>query len=127
MRRKSGGYPPWHSLAGGPRSLEQLAERVGYGAFYQVFYRDWSRTAHAEDAKALFEPAVRDTAGRAGLRGLRGPGTALRSVTSFTASMMVECTQRLLAFFRPGEEQSFAGWYTREVRPTFLAINEAAG
>jgi hypothetical protein len=123
-RRRGGSYPHWHALARGPANLEQLAECVGYGAYYQFFYREWSLTAHAADAKALFESGEGE---RANLRGLRGPTEELRMVCAFTASMLMDCTRRVLVFFRAGEEEGYSTWYVREVQARYRELGRLPG
>jgi hypothetical protein len=41
--------PNWYSLYNGPKSLQQLANIVGYPAIYEIFYRNYSSSTHGND------------------------------------------------------------------------------
>jgi hypothetical protein len=41
------GDPEWYSLFGGPKNIEQLADKVKLSNLYQLMYRHWSGQTHA--------------------------------------------------------------------------------
>jgi hypothetical protein len=111
--------PNWYRLFGGPPNLRALAEHLNRGAQYEFLYRQWSTTAHAQD---LLPFIARTEKGASAIGGLRNP-KELKSVTSFTATFILNATRLILGKLRPGED--FSKWYIREVRDRYLFITAA--
>jgi hypothetical protein len=111
--------PPFYSLWNGPRSVEELARRLGHSGEYEILYRPWSRTQHAGDvAQRLGEkdglPAVRP---------FRDPD-GLITAYIFALTFGVRVIHTVLRFYRPGEaESAFPAWYKQHV---YAALNRLA-
>jgi hypothetical protein len=70
--------PAWYSLNGGPGSLEELANQLGYPALYEMLYRNLSQTTHGNDIlhrKLSFDPNSTAT-----LSALRNSGDAAPTI-----------------------------------------------
>ena len=104
--------PAWFELYDGPRTLRGLARSLDMGAVYAVLYRAWSTTAHAGDAVRY---AVAGPNGGGVIGQVRAPAE-LPSVTSTTAAFLNDATRRMLAKFRPGEEECYGRWYVECVQ-----------
>ena len=110
---KKGGAPQWFSLFGGPSNLRDLAISLRRGAEYEILYRQWSAVAHGHDVSRFLVPA--DTGGEASIYSLRHAKELLQ-VAFYAAHNMLGATEALIRKFRPGEKDSLARWYIREVR-----------
>lgn len=110
------GRKAWYRLYGGPNTLRDLAHRVGRSALYDFMYRYWSRVTHAQD----FAPFIARTAqGEGAIRSIRDP-QELKNVASFSATIMLAGTRRLIGKFRPRED--IKTWYERDIRPLYVQI-----
>jgi hypothetical protein len=105
----------WYSMFGGPQNLRELAKSLRCAGQYDVLYRRWSRTAHAEDLLALLG---RNTHGEPAIRRLRNT-SQVREVASFASAFALGATIAVLGKLRPGE--NVRKWYLREVRPLYDA------
>jgi len=106
--------PKWYSLFDGPANLHDLALHLKRGAQYDLLYRHWSKSAHAEDFGAL-------VAGDKALKRLRDPAD-LKQVASLAASFMLAGTRLMIDKFRRGE--NLEPWYVREVRDRYLLLSQ---
>jgi len=105
--------PQWFSLFGGPSSLRDLAVSLRRGAEYEILYRQWSAIAHGHDVGRFFVPS--DTGGEASIYSLRN-AKELPQIALYSASYMLDATRAIILRFRPGERESLARWYVRDVR-----------
>ena len=115
---KKNRHVPWYALFGGPQNLRMLARHLKQEARYDVLYGPWSAIAHAHDVSRFIG---RTAQGESGLTRLRSPA-AIRDVAKSAANYTMEATRLLLTKFRPGEKDSLASWYVREVRERFLGL-----
>lgn len=103
-----GRKPRWHALFGGPVTVQALAEHLNRGAQYEMLYRYWSRTVHAQDALALI------ATGR-----LRDPAE-IGGIATLASTFLLTATRLVMARLRPGED--LGTWYLREVRPLLSGL-----
>jgi len=114
--------PRWHQLFGGPPNLCELARHLKRGAQYEILYRYWSSTTHAESLLPFIDKKQAKT-GEFVIGRLRAP-SQIREVASYSATFMLKMTRLVVAKFRPGED--LTSWYKREVRDRFLQLVRAA-
>ena len=109
--------PPHYALWSGPRTVEQLARKLGRGGQYQLLYRSWSRTVHANDL--MRQLAGRD--GQAVIRPLRS-GDGLTTAYTLAISYGVTALRAVLKHYRPEEiSRSFVSWYRAHISQGFRA------
>jgi hypothetical protein len=83
----------WYSLFGGPKTIEQLAEKVNLGAMYTLRYRHWSCFTHAADTMRNLHASADAVL----LRPLRHPDELvgmLRFALVLTSPVAVQLIQR---------------------------------
>lgn len=105
--RKTEKTAKWYRLGNGPSSVELLAKAVGQSGIYDILYRAWSVSAHAQDVALPTEPAWLR------LRSLNGYKVAV----SLTIWVGVESLRAAVMFYRPSEWDDMTEWYNTEVRP----------
>ena len=119
IRREKNRKPRWHEFYEGPATIEELAIQLNRGFQYEILYRPWSKTAHVADI--IRSQILPGEAGEASVRGLRDTGEIL-DIISFSISFFLAATLMILRHYRPGEKESFAAWYVREVRPIYAKL-----
>ena len=99
--------PAWHEFFGGPRSVEQLADTVGYPLYYEVLYRLWSQNVHASNTVGDF---VRIGSIALEVRNLRYPADLdmVKTATFTLAKSLFESVGLLL---NNCADVRFATWY----------------
>lgn len=108
--------PNWYSLFNGPKDLRKLAEYLRRGAHYEILYRPWSTTTHAQD----FMPFIKKSAdGETGIGRLRDPET-LQQMAGYAAGFILNSTRLVLRKFRPDE--NIKDWYIREIQKSYREI-----
>lgn len=117
MKKADNRAPEWFRLYNGPRSLLELSERVGRSFQYEILYRKWSRTAHAQDLGRVLGAKDGGPA-YSMIPDVRGIDTAFFLAMSFG----IGANRTVLKFFR-GEEKFFSDWYKREVADIFIALS----
>jgi hypothetical protein len=111
--------PAFYALWGGPRTLEQLALRLGRGGQYEFLYRLWSATAHTED----LQRQLGSREGSAAVRPFRS-GESLKDEYHFGVFFGLQAMRCLLKHYRPSELDTwFAPWYKRSIRERYLALS----
>jgi len=110
----------WYSLFGGPTSLELLAEHVGCGLEYDLFYRQWSQIAHPNDLGRFLMPT---DDGEVAVRQLRHPED-LPQVIRQTANNSLQATRFLVEKLLPNEASNLGEWYSQELMSSFRAFME---
>jgi hypothetical protein len=107
---------PWYKPAG-PNSMADMAERVGYGAEYEVFYSQYSQIIHASSQldnvkfannSIIFEP----------IRKL----DHLRPILNVGIGFSIRAFKTVLSKYRPQEIENFSRKYTKDWRNAFLSI-----
>jgi len=116
--------PEWYRLFGGPPDLRALACHLNHEAWYDSLYRIWSQVAHGNDFSTFLRKGDRGEALLIPLRDLNTIQDTIAEVTAFAAAFMLEATRRMLAQFRPGEEENFAQWYRCQVWNRFVLVSE---
>jgi hypothetical protein len=105
---------PFYSFWDGPTSIEKLAARLRKSAYYEVLYRPWSGTAHANDlARQLTSHGD-----EAAVRRLRN-GEGMEEAYSHAIAFGLWATEAVFAKYRAGEIEGFWRWYRREVSPVY--------
>lgn len=117
-RRRS---PDWYELYEGPQGLENLAATVGWGSYYQILYRLWSRHAHGEQLVRRVKPGP---AGGVVLEPWRD-GHDVETAVNVLASFSLHLMRRLLEFYLPAQKEAWAGWYVADVRPLWSHVTGA--
>jgi len=111
---------PWYKPAG-PNSIADMAERIGYGAEYEVFYSQYSQIMHAssqldnvkfENDSITFEP----------IRKL----DRLRPILNVGIGFSIRAFQIVLSKYRPQEIENFSRKYAKDWRDAFLSIKGVA-
>ena len=119
--RKKLSNPPFYSLWDGPRNIEQLAHRLARAGHYEILYRSWSRTAHAEDVMRQ----LGEVEGEAAVRPFRS-GEGLSTAYTFALSFGLAAIRSVLGFYRPEElKTSFAIWYKKQISGPFKRVSAA--
>jgi len=112
-RSKCAREPKWYSMFDGPKNLRELSRYLSRTAQYDVLYRQWSMSTHAQD----FSPFItRDLQGEPAIRGLRET-KSIKKVTVFATTFLLDATRILIEKFHPGEP--WGNWYLREVRERY--------
>jgi hypothetical protein len=94
--------PFWCSLVpGGPTSRQKLADHLGQGAIYQVFYGCWSKFIHGSDP-SRFQAKLPD--GTEPFKLLRDPEPGMRDYAFFGIWFANGATKWMLNKFIPGED-----------------------
>lgn len=111
--------PAFYALWSGPQKIDQLAHKLSKGGLYQMLYRVWSRTVHAEDMERQLGYAE----GGAVIQVFRS-GDDLEECYSFAIAFGLSGIRSLLGFYRPGElDGTFARWYSEHVRDVYMRLN----
>jgi hypothetical protein len=109
--------PEWYKLFGGPNDLRTLAERLKRGGQYEILYRQWSTTAHAQDLQPFLD---RTDKGEPAMKRMREPDK-IKEIAGLAASFLLGATRQILNRFHPGED--LASWYKREVQERYRLIS----
>ena len=109
------GEQEWFQLFDGPADRRELARHLGRTAQYDILYRRWSTSAHAND---FFPFITRDRSGETAVRGLRDVAST-NQVTTFATTFAIDATRALLGRFHPGE--TWGVWYMREIKDRYMA------
>lgn len=83
--------PPWYSLFGGPRSLEQLANKLKLNARYEILYRILSERVHSTN---VIKHSLADFEHGPGLGPMRNPENA-----GMIASLTLICLEMVYSNF----------------------------
>jgi hypothetical protein len=116
-KKHPGHFPEWFSLFNGPKSRKELAEVVGYGAFYHLLYGDWSGVGHANDVRRFLSVVN----GRPAFDAVRRPDE-LQQIALQSALLLMRAHHEMIKKFRNGE--NVEGWYVREIRPLVTKLSE---
>jgi hypothetical protein len=108
----------WYQLFNGPQNLYELAKRLKKGGLYEILYRPWSTTMHAQDLQPFITQA---SDGSPAIAGLRSDLRHIKEMARFATPIMLEATCAILRKLRPGED-SFERWYKREVERPYVSI-----
>jgi hypothetical protein len=94
-------------LFGGPGSIEQLAKKLRHNAWYELLYRQWSKTMHADGL-------VRAKLYKRDIRVLRD-NSELTNTAVFTIHFGIRATELVLRFYRSEELVRFCEWCRDEI------------
>lgn len=109
--------PEWYRLFDGPNNLRELAVRLRRGGLYEILYRQWSTTAHAQDLLPFMDRTLK---GAPTIKRLRDTGR-IREIASFAAGFILRATMLILKKLRSGED--ITPWYKREVRELYRSLS----
>lgn len=118
VRGKRPHPPKWFELFEGPRTLAQLARKVGLAAVHSELYGHWSMVSHVTEFSGYLTPLPD---GGSAIRPLRRPQANLE-VGTMAISTLCESSQIMLLRHRQGEEESFRNWYVTRIRKRFQAL-----
>jgi hypothetical protein len=123
LARKKLKHPRFHSFWNGPRSIEQLAKKLARGAQYEILYRQWSLTGHADDVMRQLSHLD----GVPALRPFRN-GEGLSNAYGFAINFGLSGMRAVLGFYRPAElDGSFRAWYIAQIREGNRRLTDAPG
>ena len=106
----------WYRLFDGPRSIRQLAYKLGRGSEYEFLYSRMSAAIHVTAAlRRQVEVAGPETGN---VRPLRDP-REIFNVCRLSHALSIRATKPVLLYFRPQENQRSIEWYIREIKPNF--------
>jgi hypothetical protein len=97
----------WFSLYDGPRTIKELATRVGRPMQYEIVYRQWSGSVHGAHLGQRVTKA-------GGIRAMR-QASAFPTILMHTAVLSLTALDLLGNFYRPDEEAARAKWYTENI------------
>jgi hypothetical protein len=117
-KRAIGRRPDWHALYEGPKTVQELAERLKRAASYEILHKEWSERVHAADA--IDRILTHNSSGPAA-RSLRDP-TELNSAIDFAITFALDAARCLIRHYRPGEEAAFSKWVKTEVMPIWKKL-----
>lgn len=109
--------PEFYALWSGPRDLESLARKLGRSAYYEILYRSWSGTAHANDLARQ----LRHVQGQPAIAPLRD-GTELVSMYAHAIYIGLKAIEIGLTKYRDGELKSYWIWYRNKVSPVYKRL-----
>lgn len=118
---KRKGFPRWYSLFGGPANLEQLNERVGHKDLYDICYRRWSFIDHAEAATQAFGLSEE---GQSTVYPIRYPAE-LYKLGEWAIIFLTDATVQMIEYYRPGESEARAEWWTSTIQPALLKLQQS--
>ncbi len=119
-KKETSGFPAWHSLYGGPRTIESLAEHVGCSALYNILYRQWSTAAHGMD---IIQGKIAARGDKAAVLQLRLP-TEAQALSFFAVTIGLELIQTVIRGLVPERMMEYQKWYSYEIRSTYLALSK---
>ncbi len=111
--------PKWHRLFDGPKSTRDLAIYLKKGGFYELFYRSWSRTSHAQDLLSFIR---RTSEGESAIGKIRDT-KEMTSIAGYASTLLLGATRMAVKKFRP--EEDLSGWFKREIFEYRKAIRAA--
>lgn len=109
------GVRHWYSLAGGPKSLRELATHLGRSAQYSALYSYWSEIGHAGD---MSYPSCRARSGVTS-RPIRDP-RMLKQVAVLAVTLLLSAARQIAA--RMGETEALRAWDIADFRQEFLRL-----
>jgi hypothetical protein len=115
VRRNS---PSWYSFYGGPSHLRQLAEHLKLGGYFNVLYRVWSGTAHAQD---LYRQLTHSPDRKFAVRVLRDP-SELSVAATHGLSFFIEATRKLIGYYLPAEMPAWQEWYKTRISERYTRL-----
>jgi len=115
-RAKSKGKPPWYSFFDGPRSIQELAERLNHQALYELVYRPCSDIVHASGPGIITGRIVQgDQDGEVAIIQMRNPRDTFQ-IATFASTLSLKLYRLVLSQYVPEREQDLAKWYVSEIR-----------
>jgi hypothetical protein len=106
------------ALWGGPRSVEQLARKLGRAGQYEILYRGWSRMVHGVDVMRQ----LRGVDGAAAVQPFRS-GEGFKDAYTFALAFCLDAMRAVLTVYRPDElSSSYPQWYKRHISPVMKRL-----
>ena len=119
--RKKNKNPNWYSLYGGPTSIAQLADYLGYQSLYLVFYKFWSRTTHGVDI--IQGKLAMGSTGRPGIIQLRVP-TDAQTMAQLAITVALRTFRLVVDKYCPEKKPQVTEWYEAEIMTRYLELGE---
>jgi len=120
LRDRGKRNPDWYEFYGGPRSIEQLAREVDKEHWYQVVYRQWSRSVHATN---IITGNLLSAEDGTAIPSLRQP-FEVESKVSFCITLAIQVYRSMIEELAPERKKVFKKWYTREIRDFYQTVSE---
>ena len=112
--------PAWYTLFDGPRTIEELANRVKLGALYEVLYRNWSGSIHGTNI--IQGKFITSSDQEHELMQLRHPKDA-QSITLYCSNLCLMVFKNYLSVRNPEKLPAFLEWYLT-IRDSFNQLSQ---
>lgn len=110
--------PNWYSLYNGPRNVEQLADRLGFNAYYEILYRGLSSSTHGN---AIIQGKVaRNINYGVDIHQIRLPAGA-QTVTTFCFNLSTYLFKTYIYKRLPNKISDFDDWI-KSIQSIFKAL-----
>jgi len=119
-KENNGRKPNWYSLFGGPKRIEDLANHLGQGAYYEIVYRNMSSFIHAGSTIARLRKTGLDYGINPGIRRLE----ELPTLLNFTVVFALETYHMMIKKYNPDKEFYYAKWYEENIRRDFFELTQ---
>lgn len=112
--------PAWYSLFDGPRTIEELANRVQLSALYEVLYRNWSGSIHGTNI--IQGKFITGANQKHEIIQLRHPKDA-QSITLYCCNLCLMVFKNYLTVRNPERLPAFLEWYLT-IRDSFNQLSQ---
>ena len=110
--------PNWFSLYNGPRNIEQLANKLGFNAYYEILYRELSSSTHGT---AIIQGKIaRNINYGVDIYQIRLP-TGAQTITTFCLNLSTYLYKSYIHKRLSEKIYDFKAWIN-EIRPIFKAL-----
>ncbi len=119
LRSSDNKNPRWYSLFGGPKKIEQLADRVQAAGQYELFYRQWSDATHGTD---VWKPVVGwSPPGNLWLPRMRDASYA-RFAAGLALPFGLAIYDAFVMHYMPDRKAELTAWYDGQVRNVCMSV-----
>ena len=117
-KKNSNKNPNWYSLYHGPRNIEQLADRLGFNAYYEILYRGLSSSTHGT---AIIQGKVtRNIDYSVDIHQIRLP-TGAQTMTALCFNLSTYLFKTYIHKRLPNKISDFDNWI-KSIHPIFKAL-----
>jgi len=105
----------WFAMFGGPKTIEQLAQQVGYAGVYQILYRHLSESVHGV---GVVSGKIESENGKGSIRDIKSPDH-IEYVFSMSIFFGITLIQNITEILASHRKQAFVDLYVQELREAF--------
>jgi hypothetical protein len=117
-KKNSNKNPNWYSLYNGPRNVEQLADRLGFNAYYEILYRGLSSSTHG--TSIIQGKVTRNIDYGVDIHQIRLPASA-QTVTTLCINLSTYLFKTYIHKRLPNKIRDFDDWI-KSLHPIFKAL-----